>query len=208
MANSIKFLWLLVLLALLSETQQQVIIKNIGCKTSNPAGVCVECSDRYYLDSGAICQPVNTNCKTYNTQTGACLSCYPGFGIVETTCLPGVSTSSYDPNCNQFNGSLCIKCSEGYYHPTSGPCTQINPSCKTADSTSGHCTSCFPGFTVQNGLCLVGSTVSVVSNCNQLDSVTGKCLKCSFGFYFDSFGVCVAQDTNCKNFSTVFLACT
>ena len=208
MANSTKFLWLLVLLAVLPATQQQIQIRNIGCKTPNPAGVCTECLVFYYLDAGSICQPVNPNCKTYNSTNGACLSCYPGFGIVETTCLPGVATSSSDPNCNQFNGSLCLKCSFGYYLPASGLCTQVNPSCKTFDPTNGQCLSCFPGFSVQNGGCLVGSSTPTAANCNQLDSNTGKCIKCSFGFYFDVNGNCIAQDPNCKNFNTASLTCT
>lgn len=74
-------LLLFFLLALLSSSQT-FIIKNTGCKTFDQNNVCTLCSLSYYLDSQKICQPVNPNCKTFNPASGACLSCYPGFGLI------------------------------------------------------------------------------------------------------------------------------
>lgn len=184
-----------------------MIIRNLGCKTYS-SGVCSTCAVRYYLDSNNICQPVNPNCNTYNTTNGACLSCYPGFGLIEDTCLPGLVSSSFDPNCNTFKGDSCIKCSLKYYLNSNGKCKAVDPSCKTFDNTNGNCLSCFAGFEVSNGSCLVSKIKATISNCNQVDLTTGKCAKCSFGYYFDQQGNCNQADPNCKTFDAIQLQCT
>ena len=135
------------------------------------------------------------------------MSCYPGFGIVEDTCLPGVSTSQYDPNCNTFDGNICTKCSKGFYLGQDSKCKRVNPSCKTYNPSNGFCTSCYAGYEVSNGLCVVGKSQPVTANCNEIDPITNLCVKCSFGYYFDSFGNCVQQSPNCKTFDTAGRVC-
>lgn len=196
-----------ILLLLALTNSQSVTIRNFGCKTYNEKQVCTECSTRYYLDSKAICQPVNPNCKTYDPLTGACLSCYPGFGIIETTCLPGIVSNQFDPNCNQFNGSTCLKCSSGYYLASSGICSAVDPSCKTHNPDNGFCTSCYAGYAVNGTKCVVSQSAPTVANCNSIDPLTGLCLKCSFGYYFDSNGACIQQSPNCKTFDKTSLTC-
>ncbi len=44
------------------------------------------CPNRYYLDSNNKCQPVNPSCDTYNNKTGACITCKPGFVLIEGGC--------------------------------------------------------------------------------------------------------------------------
>ena len=65
-------------LLIIAQTQG-VVILNRGCKSFDPNGNCISCSTRFYRDEEGICQPVNTNCNTYNSVNGACTSCYPGF---------------------------------------------------------------------------------------------------------------------------------
>jgi len=197
------------LLALLYLVQMQsIVIRNIGCKTYDANSTCIDCSTRYYLDNNTICQPVNPNCNTYDNKSGACLTCYPGFGLIEDTCLPGIATGTFDPNCNTFNGSTCVSCSKSYYLSSSGKCTAVNPSCNTYDPTNGNCTSCFAGYQVLNGNCVISVTQPTIANCNSIDSQTGKCTKCSFGYYFDANGNCAQQNPNCKTFNTIIYACT
>ena len=73
---------------LFSSNCQNVIYLNPGCNKFNEAGDCISCSVRFYKDNNGICQPVNPNCNGYNPITGACTTCYPGFAIIENTCLP------------------------------------------------------------------------------------------------------------------------
>ena len=99
------------------------------------------------MDADKICQPVNPNCNTYNDKNGACLTCYPGFGLLENTCLPGIVTQSVDQNCNKFEGTTCLKCSFGYYLSiTTKKCTILNPLCRTSNQDTGACTACYPGY--------------------------------------------------------------
>lgn len=198
---------LLLLLSIQIIHTQVVTIRNLGCKTYNANKQCVECATRYYLDINAICQPVNPNCNTYNNKTGACLSCYPGFGIIEDTCLPGIITSNFDPNCNTFSGSDCAVCSKNYYLSTSGRCQAVNPSCNTFNPSNGNCTSCFAGYEIKDGNCVIGQSQPTIANCNSIDSKTGKCFKCSFGFYFDSNRICVQKNPSCKTFDDVNTLC-
>lgn len=74
--------------SLILSNSQNVIYLNPGCNKFNEDGNCVSCSVRFYQDDNGICQPVNPNCNGYNPDTGACTTCYPGFAIVEDTCLP------------------------------------------------------------------------------------------------------------------------
>ncbi len=72
----------LIALLLCSTINQNIIIRNPGCSSYDASGVCQTCSTRFYKDINNICQPVNPNCKTYDSVTGDCLSCYPGFGLI------------------------------------------------------------------------------------------------------------------------------
>jgi len=204
--SNISILLLLAVLMTLSFSQT-IVIRNIGCKSSNTLGVCIACATRYYLDSQNICQPVNPNCNTYDSLNGACLTCYPGFGIIENTCLPGIVSSNFDPNCNTFNGSACAKCSSGFFLNAQGKCQNVNPACKTYDNGNGLCTSCFSGYEVQNGNCAVSLNANTIANCNQIDQLSGKCVKCSFGYYFDQNGNCKQADPNCKSFDSLLEKC-
>jgi hypothetical protein len=186
---------------------QAIIIRNSGCKTFDSNGQCKVCSTRYYLDIDYICQPVNPQCLTYDSSNGACLSCYPGFGVLEGTCLPGLVTKTFDSNCNTFNGSICIKCSSGYFINQKGICQAVSPSCKTFNPSNGACTSCFPGFDVQiDGTCQIGKAIATIANCNQMDS-NGNCLKCSFGYYFNQNKQCIQIDPNCKDYNQTSYKC-
>jgi hypothetical protein len=77
-------------LLLWSALSQSVILRNPGCNSYDQQGICKSCSTRFYKDQNNICQPVNPNCRTYDEMNGDCLSCYPGFGLLEGTCLPGI----------------------------------------------------------------------------------------------------------------------
>lgn len=51
------------------------------CKTYSPDGYkCLECAYHAYFDKNGICQNVSDFCKTWDEKTGACLSCFEGYG--------------------------------------------------------------------------------------------------------------------------------
>lgn len=55
---------------------------------------------------------MNVLCKSSNVVTGECLSCYPGYVVSKGDCvIPQQSSSTSDPYCLEYQGSVCKKCS-------------------------------------------------------------------------------------------------
>lgn len=47
---------------------------------------------------------MNSLCKDYNPVDGSCISCYIGYKISGTKCIPG---STADNNCKIFQDNIC-----------------------------------------------------------------------------------------------------
>jgi len=43
--------------------------------------VCTACATRTYIGTSGLCEAVSINCNTYDAISGACTSCYSGFGL-------------------------------------------------------------------------------------------------------------------------------
>jgi hypothetical protein len=48
-----------------------------------------------------------------------------------------------------------LVCSYRYYFGADGYCAEVNPQCQTWDSVSGLCTSCYGGYTLVGGNCVL-----------------------------------------------------
>lgn len=105
---------------------------------------------------------VDENCDQYNSTDGSCLSCYPGFAVQwnaakgKKQCLIHLDT---DPNCEiRGSQSTCAKCYSGFYYSAQNfICMQINQLCATANSSNGNCLSCYGGYTLINGECVIAA---------------------------------------------------
>lgn len=66
-----------------------------------------------------------------------------------------------DPNCSKYdaNGN-CITCALLYFKNQSNICQMVNPICATYDETNGECTSCYPGYTLNEGDCSVNTWIN------------------------------------------------
>lgn len=133
------------------------------CKTYSTTDVCAECSSRYFINGFGKCQEVSTFCKTYNQNTGSCLSCYSGFALEGTTCLETTSAVT-DQYCKTWQGSVCLECSFGAFFLSSGVCAVANPLCKTFSQSNGQCLSCYNSFELSGGDCV--KSVSSLSDPN------------------------------------------
>lgn len=68
-----------------------------------------------------------------------------------------------DKNCKRFGGDggngvgeRCLECYDGYYWEKGrGECTLVDALCKGVDLTNGDCLSCWPGYVVKVGRCVV-----------------------------------------------------
>lgn len=170
-------------------------------------GVCTRCSYRF-VQKGLSCEPVNPLCKTWDS-TGKCLSCYAGYSICAEGCAPDKTLYS-DLNCANYDASAkCTKCAAGSYLKN-GKCTQYNPNCKTADQNSGDCLSCYVGYSVQAGQCVLVPLVP--DNTAPSDLLCARwqgtvCQQCSASAYFSN-GVCTQVNPLCKTFDSTNGACT
>jgi hypothetical protein len=119
---------------------------------------------------------LNVLCKSTNNVTGACLSCYQGYSLVNGNCVISVAASSNNTDlyCIKVEGSTCTQCANGYFLNVSKICQQVNPLCKNFDSTTGYCTACYTGYSVQGTTCAIVAAVSI-PYCS-LVSASGSCL--------------------------------
>ena len=106
-----------------------------------------------------------------------------------------------DPNCQKVVDTKCVACFQGYYFDSGNQiCRQANPLCKTSNST-GQCTSCYTGYEVARGTCLINAAKDV--NCLTYDpSNNYYCIGCYPGYVALS-GKCNVQNPLCAtvNFS-------
>lgn len=77
-----------------------------------------------------------------------------------------------------------MSCSNSYYFNSAGLCTQVNPNCKSSDS-SGNCLTCYAGYHLEGNLCtLVVHQALTDTLCNKFEN--GVCLSCSAYSYLNS----------------------
>ena len=67
----------------ISKVDSRYQIEN--CYAYDQRNVCIKCYERYYFD-GNGCQAVNLFCKTYDDNTGDCLTCYSTFALKNGAC--------------------------------------------------------------------------------------------------------------------------
>ena len=137
-----------------------------------------------------MCAPVHPLCKDFNTTTGACLSCYPYYQLSGTRCEP---IAQPDPYCLAYEGNACSSCSQGYYI-SNGKCQQINPSCRTSNSSTGECLSCYEGYVLRNAGCSRSD-----SNCRTFNAEE-RCEFCVEWFY-PLNGICTPVSPLCKTYN-------
>lgn len=114
-------------------------------KLDNAKAKCLQCANNFFLNTDGKCKQANPLCKTFDQTTGACLTCYSGYVVQGTICVLGGATT-LDVNCAAFNNGVCVKCSNNYYLNSQGVCKQFNTLCKTSNSSTGACLSCYPGY--------------------------------------------------------------
>lgn len=179
-------------------------------------GICYACIDRYYLQNGQ-CYQVNPGCNNYNPQNGNCNDCRAGYILQGVTCVVqpvnpvnpggtgGTGLTNSDPNCLQYVSGVCRMCSQRYYvSPNTRTCVPVNPLCNEYNS-SGECTSCYSGYTVSGGQCII--TQARDPNCRT--PVGNACQSCYAGyFYSSSAGLCKLLNPLCKTSNASTGACT
>lgn len=176
-----------------------------NCQSRDSNGVCIGCyTGFYYNTTTAKCVGLNPLCKTSNLTNGNCLSCYPGYALTNGLC--GVSFK--DPNCQSYDSSNnCQQCATKYFlNTTVGSCQPVSPLCQTSNSLSGACLSCYQGYILQSGQCVIGTNSTTDVNCKTFNN--GVCSQCYQGYFIGSgTGICTISSVLCKSSNNVTGVC-
>ena len=135
------------------------IPSDAGCNDWDwPNQQCKSCSPYWVFNSNNICVPVDPLCKTYDNANGHCLTCFKGYVLNADTgaCDRAADRAVSDAGCAEWNWDqdVCVKCSH-YWFMNNGLCASVSPYCKSYDQANGQCTTCFSGYNLSNGECLV-----------------------------------------------------
>ena len=127
-----------------------IFFKDPNCKIYDANNQCQQCANKYFVNvESGKCSPVNPLCRTFNPDNGFCTTCYQGYGLLNGQCLINVAS---DPNCKRTSGAVCVECYPRLYI-NNGKCLPVSDNCKTYDSLSGLCTSCYEGYAIEKGQC-------------------------------------------------------
>ena len=157
-----------------------------NCKTCSFP--CSECKDGYFEDEG-LCSECSSNCKTCAGFESSCLSCYPGYGLIEDICKQGCSDHCL--SCD----TPCTVCTGGYYKQN-GVCLKCDESCLTCTfSGSNHCIACAEGYTKIGSVCRKGCQ----EHCSSCDE---PCTRCDESYYPYELGcqVCKIGCRTCTSY--------
>ena len=153
---------------------------DLGCGTWDWNNqVCLACSKNFVFNANGVCVPVSDQCKSSSSSTGACLTCFKGYDLVNGACeFSSFNTAApSDLGCASWNwdSQVCLQCSNKWVFNANGICVPVSDSCSTNDQT-GACTGCFAGYILANGACKLGNPL-----CKSSTS-TGACSTCYTGY--------------------------
>jgi hypothetical protein len=134
-----------------NSSLMHVLDNYFGCKTWTN-GTCIECAQGYYFNDAGICCEVPTTCQIFDTKLGICTQCYSGYSLVNNSCARSNATA--DIYCEQWNGSVCMKCAANCYFDSNHSCAPLNSYCKDANTTDGSCLNCYKGYVLTEGVCV------------------------------------------------------
>lgn len=125
-----------------SEKTLETACYNSWIETVTTPPVTVVCAPKTVLKDGK-CVAVSEQCKTWDSTSGDCLSCYDGYTLESGACTikSGVPTN---PGTCPFRTVS-----------KNGECVAVSDQCNTWDNTTGDCLTCYGGYTLSAGKCIV-----------------------------------------------------
>ena len=82
-----------------------------------------------------------------------------------------------------------------------GVCVPVNDQCSTFDENTGDCLSCYLGYNLEGGKCIIQDLTLVVpadKGCSDWNWANQICLTCSNHWFMNADGVCVPVSDLCK----------
>lgn len=116
---------------------------------------CRACITRYVLTSMFTCKPVDPQCKDYDPNSGYCMSCYWGYSIQGTRCLPEVTPSPQGPSQAPSAGNLINSSAQiGSSLPVVSTASLSQDINCAKSGSNGDCEKCSFGFYKSGKSCL------------------------------------------------------
>ena len=142
-----------------------------NCASLTPIG-CSSCRAGFIRGMSGLCEVSNTNSNTGSNTNNAGPSTNTNTNTNTGTTITtgGVSDSDRDPNCKEYLNGKCSACSNRHFAGTDGKCVPVNPLCKDYNLV-GNCTSCYPGFSLINGVCSAARDVDPYCKTRNANSV-------------------------------------
>ena len=132
----------------------KIIDNYFGCKTWKD-GFCVECSGGFIFNKNGVCCEVDRHCEIFNRDVGVCEQCYNGYHLdANGTCKAHAPTDPARAGCAEWVNNVCQACSAKHFFDSNGICQAVSPQCREWN-TDGTCTSCYFGYKIDNGACVV-----------------------------------------------------
>ena len=158
-----------------------------NCKKINGLfGICEECDEEYYLNSGDKKCTIIENCHT--STFGKCKLCNNGFylDLKENKCM---KQNELFQNCKQaLNGYECDSCEDDFYFDGNMRCIDVN-FCQIGKYGGEGCEKCISGYYLTE----TEDSCTTEKNCNSGSRHTCICEKCIEGYYLDY------KDGKCKS---------
>lgn len=133
------------------------------CVANNNFVMCTQCQTTYFLDSNGICQ----SCASYIAGGLYCRD-----QNTPTQCQ------------NDYNSTLTLR-----YYLVGITCILNAKSCRKINDIYGNCSSCYSGYVITAGACVVCTFTGCVPANSSVVSNTCTCTLCSSGYYLN-LGVC------------------
>lgn len=165
-------------------------------------GVCQSCS-RFSWNNGTNCIAFDPMCAQSDPRSGNCLACYSGYLLNSGKCVLNTNTRPSDLLCRRWNSAgVCVECSP-YSFSRQNMCVAVDALCRTFDRVNGYCLSCYAGYSLQSGRCVVIPPDAGYQNTNRYCSVWdgSNCRQCANNTYFNSNGICTPVNPNCSSSS-------
>jgi hypothetical protein len=148
-----------------------------NCESYDDRG-CLGCMMGYYLNNTVCEKSQIANCNQSEPVTGRCLSCISPYILYNNTCVDS------SINCNRYNSSGCISCSQGYTN-ISGLCYKLPNNCQSLYPNL-TCSRCLSGYILITGTC----TAEINYCVGYQDS---KCVNCRTGYKLTEDGRCTGS---------------
>jgi hypothetical protein len=90
---------------------------------------------------------------------------------------PNQFSPGNDSLCASWKDRVCLKCAPRAYFDSNGVCREVNKNCNTWDAFDGFCLTCYKGYEIKNGNCILSDVTGPTDNgCKRWDWDNKKCL--------------------------------